>query len=242
MSKQENKSRETDIDAETTTDYQKPSNQWRMIFKKVGQDFYTGWLPNYIVTIVFVLCAPAIGLLMNTPKAIIIGVASGITIAVWATAFVMIRHISPPLMEPREIEKSGHNVSATPTDASLPEQKQDGIVKQQSAEKGPIREQPRNPQKQSKLPQNLPAKLKEQTSDNAPTYKVRFAIPSYMSDAEILVDGKPVEESQILPGFIIIRVKQKNQPTKILLRKEEKSCHRTLLIDRDIDDLDLLCK
>src|SRR5215475_7920670 len=96
MSKQENKSRETEIDSETKADYQRPSNQWRMIFKKVGQDFYTGWLPNYIVTIVFVLCAPAIGLFMNTPKAIIIGVASGVTIAVWATAFVMIRHIPLP--------------------------------------------------------------------------------------------------------------------------------------------------
>jgi hypothetical protein len=91
MENQERK--ESDINAQTSTQNQKSPIQWRMVFKSVGQDFYAGWLPNYIVTIVFVLCAPAIGLLMNTPKSIIIGVASGITIAVWATAFIMIHHI-----------------------------------------------------------------------------------------------------------------------------------------------------
>jgi hypothetical protein len=242
MSKQENKGREAELNSEPKADYQKPSKQWQVIFKEVGQDFYTGWLPNYIVTIVFVLCAPAIGLLMNTPKAIIIGVASGITIAVWATAFVMIRHISPPMRESREIEKSGYNISAIPPNTPLPEQKQEEPIEQRSDEEGPISEHPRHPQKQSKPLQSSSEKVKEKAPDKALTFRVRIPIPSDMSDAEILVDGKLVEEAERLPSFISLRVNQKSQPTKILLRKEEKSCQRTILIDRDINDLSLHCK
>ena len=94
--------------AEAKAQNEQSHNQWLVLLKNVGRDMYSGWVPNYVVSIILALFGPAIGLLMNTQKAIIIGVASGLTIAIWATAFIFLRHVpSGPLqpVQPRQTEQ-----------------------------------------------------------------------------------------------------------------------------------------
>ena len=170
---------------------------------------------------------------MKTTKGIITGAAIGLTVAIWVVAYLMIQHIPPSPEAPLPEQ----NVSASPTGAPSPEQKQDEAVKQQSDEKPQIREQSQTPQEQPKPLQPPPAESKKEASDNTSKYVVRLAIPSHMNGADILVDGKPAVMTEILPSFVTILVEQKNQPTKILLRKGEKTCEQTLLINRDINGL-----
>ena len=58
---------------------------------------------------------------MNTTTGIIIGAATGLTVAIWVVAYLMIQHIPPspeaPLPEQKGIEKSGRNAFASPTNA-----------------------------------------------------------------------------------------------------------------------------
>jgi hypothetical protein len=168
---------------------------------------------------------------MNTTRGIIIGAAIGLTIAIWVIAYLMLQHFLPS----PEATLPTRNVSALPTVSASPEQKQDEAVKQQSNEKQPITEPSQIPQEQPKPLQNLPAKSKKEAYDNGPTYKVKLIIPSDMSDADIFVDGRPAVITDRQLTVVTIRVEQKNQPTTILLRKEEKMCGKPILINRNIE-------
>ncbi len=73
------------------------ANEWRSVFDStLGTLHSGGWIPNIVVTLIFALLGPVIGVFLNTQKTIIIGVASGITILVWVIAIIMFRATPSP--------------------------------------------------------------------------------------------------------------------------------------------------
>jgi len=66
-------------------------------------------------------------------------------------------------------------------------------------------------------------------------YEVKLVIPSSMNQAKLFVDDRPAVILESTLTVIRILVEQKNQPTRILLRKGEKTCEQTLLINRNVE-------
>jgi len=73
---------------------------WKDIKEGAGKEFNTGWLPNLAVSFIFTCVAPLIGLIMNTPKSIVIGIATGLTVLVWSIAWIVIRNIPQDFKPP----------------------------------------------------------------------------------------------------------------------------------------------
>jgi hypothetical protein len=65
----------------------KPSAQWQEIAVGAWQDFSPRYLANLVFLIIGILIAPGIGLLMNTKKSVIYGMAAGVTILIWLFAY-----------------------------------------------------------------------------------------------------------------------------------------------------------
>lgn len=68
-------------------------DQWGVILKGALQEMRNAYLPNVAVTTIFVLLAPCVGILMRTPKAIIYGAASGLTIFIWIIVYILVSQI-----------------------------------------------------------------------------------------------------------------------------------------------------
>jgi hypothetical protein len=96
MAEVTNENDQSAVNAQAEANKHKIGYNWRVIFQGFSKDFGGTWLPNYVVTIVLSLIWPAIGLIMNTPKAIIIGAAIGLTVAVWFAAVLLIKHVPSP--------------------------------------------------------------------------------------------------------------------------------------------------
>lgn len=82
--------------------------------------------------------------------------------------------------------------------------------------------------KTSSQPVQVPA-------DKTPKYEVKLVIPSSMNQAKLFVDDRPAVILESTLTVIRILVEQKTQPTRILLRKGEKTCEQTLLINKNIE-------
>lgn len=204
----------------------------------VKRDLQERWLPDITMTLIAATMGGGIGAIMNNTKGIIIGMALGLTVAVWVIAYLMIQNIPPhqesSIPEQKEIEKSDHNVSDTQNAAPLPEPKKDRTFKQQRDESRLITKQPKTLLKELEPSQYQPTVLKKKSSDNAPKYEVTLIIPSHMSNADILVDGKPavIIDRQLL--VIKILMEQRDQPTSILLQEGKQQCSQTLLIQKNM--------
>jgi hypothetical protein len=55
-----------------------------------------GWTPNLVVSLVFALLGPAIGVGMRTRSAIVYGTATGVTIIVWVLAYFVAQAAREP--------------------------------------------------------------------------------------------------------------------------------------------------
>jgi len=75
---------------------------WTQLFKNTWQGFYKNHLPATILWILAICLAPALGVIMNSQKSIIIGAAFGLTLLVWVCAFLLIKSTQ---IEPEGEEK-----------------------------------------------------------------------------------------------------------------------------------------
>ena len=87
---------QADKEASAKNQEQQPTNQWKEIFRSTKHDLSPGYLPNIIVTSVAALITPVLGILINSPKTIIIGVALAATFVIWGAAYALIRRIPQP--------------------------------------------------------------------------------------------------------------------------------------------------
>lgn len=87
--------------------------EWKKIFTDAWREFSPGYLPNLVVSLIFLLITPAIGAVMNKPKIIIGSLALGLTVLIWVLAIYLMRNASsqPALGE-----------GASPTPAPTPAQ------------------------------------------------------------------------------------------------------------------------
>jgi len=89
---------ESDRHAETEGAHQESAVQrWRNASKRAGQDVIDRYWPNIIITILGVLIlTPLAGVVMRSPRTIIIGIATGLTLIVWLAAYQIDRHLRMP--------------------------------------------------------------------------------------------------------------------------------------------------
>jgi hypothetical protein len=78
---------------------------WTQLFKNSWQGFSKNHLPGIILWILTISLGPAIGLIMNSKKAIIIGAAIGLTVLVWVCAFFIIKETKTEEIKPKKQEK-----------------------------------------------------------------------------------------------------------------------------------------
>lgn len=75
-------------------------NDWGQVLRATWSDFADRYSPNVIVTLLaLLLLTPIAGAIMTSPKTIVIGIASGLTLVTWFGAYQIIRHLKPPPQE-----------------------------------------------------------------------------------------------------------------------------------------------
>jgi hypothetical protein len=100
---------------------QQPTTQWKEAFRGAWHDLSPGYMPNIVVTLIASLITPVLGVFMNSPTTIVIGVALAITFAVWGGAIAVIRRLPQPAKtEPSPLATSP-TPSPTPQPALTPE-------------------------------------------------------------------------------------------------------------------------
>jgi hypothetical protein len=101
---------------------QQPRVQWKEIISGAWHDFSPGYLPNLLVSLIFLLITPAIGAVMNKPKIIIGGFALGLTVCVWLVAIFLMRHTenSASVERPASAPIPATPPPQTPTPAPTP--------------------------------------------------------------------------------------------------------------------------
>jgi len=68
---------------------------WRKAFEGTHKTFTERYWPNTIITIIGVLVlTPVAGIIMRSPKTIIAGIASGLTLAIWFAAYMLIQQFN----------------------------------------------------------------------------------------------------------------------------------------------------
>lgn len=95
MGKKKKGEGESRKETNTETESQKPAQGWRPILRGTIHSLSSGWLQNLLIGLVLLLIGPAVGMIVKSPKVVILCAAGGITLVVWIVALIMIRQIAP---------------------------------------------------------------------------------------------------------------------------------------------------
>ena len=104
---------ESDKHVDAEGEQQKRAIQgWRYAVRSAGHQVHDRYWPNIIITILGVLIlTPLAGVLMSSPRTIIIGIAAGLTLIIWLTAYQIDWHLRTP---PPKLAEAANPASAVP--------------------------------------------------------------------------------------------------------------------------------
>ena len=81
-------------DSKPYTNRNKANKPWGQVIKKTWNDLSPNWYPNFIIGIVFILIAPAIGVIMSNKRSLYMGQQPELQFLFGLLHFYLIRNIS----------------------------------------------------------------------------------------------------------------------------------------------------